>query len=63
MAVPIRSATGVQGSLSVVWLNDDMNLEEVLEIGALDDLRNALARIGIKLDQAKLQAPMFEFST
>ncbi|MEJ5219160.1 helix-turn-helix domain-containing protein [Cognatishimia sp. D5M38] len=59
MAVPILSKTGVHGSISLIWVAADMELDEVLALGSLQDLQNASARIGVSLDRAKVDAPSF----
>ncbi|RMF38372.1 MAG: hypothetical protein D6754_07675 [Alphaproteobacteria bacterium] len=59
MAVPIRSASGIHGTLSLLWLRDDMTLDEVLDLGSLDQLRRAAARIGTAMDRAGIAAPRF----
>lgn len=51
IAVPIVSASGLHGTVSILWLREDMNLNEVLELGALEDLRRATALIGLALDR------------
>lgn len=59
MAVPILSRSGLHGTLSVLWMRDDMSLQEVLSLNTLDDLRKASARIGAALDRAGYKAPRF----
>ncbi len=59
IAVPITSKSGVHGSVSVLWLSDDMTLDEVLGLGALDDMTRAANRIGRALEAAGQQAPRF----
>lgn len=59
IAVPILSGSGLHGTLSVLWLQDDFTLEEVLALGTLDDLRRASARIGVALDRSGQKAPRF----
>lgn len=59
MAVPILSKTGVHGSISLIWVAADMELDEVLALGSLQDLQKASARIGVSLDRAKVDAPSF----
>lgn len=58
MAVPIMSSTGVHGTISLVWIADDMNVEEVLDFGSLEDLRRAAARIGLALEGSGIVAPL-----
>ncbi len=57
MAVPILSRTGVHGSISLLWLAEEMTLDEVLSQGALLDLQKTSARIGVALDRAGVTAP------
>ena len=57
IAVPIVSSSGLHGTVSVLWLRDDMDLHEVLELGALEDMRRAAARIGPALDRRRHRAP------
>jgi IclR family mhp operon transcriptional activator len=59
MAVPIPSATGVHGTLSLLWIRDDMTLDEVLALGSLQDMRVAVVRIGAALDRNAQVAPTF----
>ena len=57
MAVPIRSNAGVHGSVSLLWVAEEMSLEDVLALGALEDLQMASARIGAALDKAGIETP------
>lgn len=59
MAVPILSSSGVHGTVSVIWLRDDMSMEDVLKLGALKDLQDTAARIGAELDRTGAKAPRF----
>lgn len=59
IAVPILSRSGLHGTVSVLWLRDDMSLDDVLALGSLDDMRQASARIGAALDRVGYQAPRF----
>ena len=63
IAVPILSETGVHGTVSVLWLVDDMSLEDVLELGTLDDMRRASARIGSAMTRNGHKAPCFSAVT
>ncbi|WP_168798039.1 helix-turn-helix domain-containing protein [Pacificoceanicola onchidii] len=57
MAVPVLSKTGVHGSISLIWMADEMSLDEVLALGSLQDLQKSSARIGVALDRAGIAAP------
>ncbi len=57
MAVPILSRSGVHGSLSLLWIAEDMSLEEVLSKGSYDDLRKGADKIGQTLDRHGIAAP------
>ncbi len=57
IAVPIISRSGLHGTLSLMWLVDEMDLEELLAMGSLNDLHRASARLGTKLDQKSVSAP------
>lgn len=57
MAVPILSKAGLHGTLSLLWVAEDITIDEVLEVGSLEDLQRASARIGAALDRAGVAAP------
>ncbi|WP_434052618.1 MAG: helix-turn-helix domain-containing protein [Roseibium sp.] len=57
MAVPIISKSGVHGSISILWMIDDMNIDEVLAFGCLDDLQKAAGRIAGVLERERIRAP------
>lgn len=57
MAVPIISSSGVHGSISILWMVDDMNIDEVLAFGCLDDLQKAARRVADVLDRERIKAP------
>lgn len=57
MAVPILSGSGIHGTLSLLWLREDMTLDEVLALGSLEDLRRAALRIGAAMDHHGIRAP------
>lgn len=59
MAVPIRSQSGIHGTLSILWFREDRTLAEVLSLGGLDDLKRAASRIGAALDLHGIVAPAF----
>lgn len=57
MAVPIISGSGVHGSISILWMVDDMSVDEVLAFGCLDDLQKAAGRVAKMLDRERIKAP------
>lgn len=57
MAVPILSKSGVHGSVSLLWIADDVALDEVLGMDSLEDLRSASVRIGLALEREGIAAP------
>lgn len=57
MAVPILSKTGVHGSISLLWMVEEMSLEDVLAAGSLQDLQKTSAHIGVALDKNGIAAP------
>lgn len=57
MAVPIISKSGVHGSISILWMVDDMRIDEVLAFGCLDDLQKAAKRVADVLDRERIRAP------
>lgn len=63
LAVPVISQTGIHGSLSLMWLKDDTNLDEVLALGSLEDLRTTASRIGEAMDRNGISAPAFAENT
>ncbi|WP_299475494.1 helix-turn-helix domain-containing protein [uncultured Roseibium sp.] len=56
MAVPIISKSGVHGSISILWMIDDMDIDEVLAFGCLDDLQKAARRVAEVLDRERIKA-------
>lgn len=58
-AVPVLSKTGLHGTLSTLWLQTDMDLEDVLTMGVLEDMQEASARIVRALDASGVNAPYF----
>ena len=58
IAIPIISKSGMHGTISLLWLVDDINLTEVLALGTLENLRNASAKIGAALDHAGVNAQL-----
>ena len=59
MAVPILSQSGIHGTLSILWMREDTRLQNVLDLGGLDDLRRAASRIGAAMDHRGIKAPVF----
>jgi len=59
IAVPILSKSGIHGTLSILWMRDDRNLDEILALGSLHDLENAAKRIGKTMDDRGIVAPQF----
>lgn len=58
MAVPILTPEGIYGTLSLLWVADEMDLDEVLAFGSLDDLRRACVRIAAALQREGIEVPM-----
>lgn len=59
IAVPILSSSGVHGTISILWMREDTSIDDVLSIGALDDMQTAASRIGEALDRKRILAPSF----
>lgn len=59
MAVTIKGKAGIYGTLSVLWIQDDMSLDEVLRFGCLEDLRVAAAKIAAAMEGFGLEPPRF----
>ncbi len=59
MAVAITGKDGIYGTLSVLWIQDDMSLDEVLRFGCLDELRNAADEIAAAMEGFGLVPPRF----
>ncbi|NRB03045.1 MAG: helix-turn-helix domain-containing protein [Rhodobacteraceae bacterium] len=57
IAVPILSGSGVHGSISILWMADDMRLDEAISLGFLQDIQKTSAKIGATLDKAGVVAP------
>jgi IclR family mhp operon transcriptional activator len=57
MAVTISGKAGVYGTLSVLWIQDDMSLEEVLDFGCLEDLQNSARRIALAMERFGIAPP------
>jgi len=57
IAVPILSRTGVHGTISILWMADEMGLDEALSLGSLQDIQKTSAKIGAALDKAGIVAP------
>ena len=60
MAVSILSESGLHGTLSLLWIRDDMSRQEVLDFGSLADLQKAAMRIEIAMGKAKISAPIMK---
>ena len=56
MAVPIISKTGVHGALSILWMREELTLEDVLAQDTLDDLQSASQEIGAAMDMHNIAA-------
>ena len=59
MAVPIQSRSGIHGTLSALWMREDITLPKVLALDAVHDLKSAATRIGAAMDQNGITAPRF----
>lgn len=59
IAVPVLSQSGLHGTLSTLWLQDEMDLDDVLKLGALETMQQASIRIGEALDIAGHRAPIY----
>lgn len=59
MAVPILAKGGLHGTLSLLWMDDENTLEDMLARGALGDMQTAAMRIAKALDAAGVKAPVF----
>lgn len=57
IAVAIKNINGVYGSLSVLWLEDYISLEKVIEAGMVEELKLAAGNISEKLAINKISAP------
>lgn len=58
MAVPIRSGTGVHGTISLLWIAQETALDQVVDAGGLTHLWAASDKIGRLLDDARVAAPL-----
>jgi IclR family mhp operon transcriptional activator len=59
IAVPVMSQSGLHGTLSILWLQDRMGLDDVLKLGALEAMQQASTQIGKALDIAGHKAPIY----
>ena len=59
IAVPVMSQSGLHGTLSILWLQDRMGLDDVLKLGALEAMQQASTHIGKALDIAGHKAPIY----
>ena len=57
IAVAIKNDSGVYGSLSLLWLEEDTSLEQVISIGLVEQLKLAAQDISRKLTLHKIPAP------
>lgn len=57
IAVTIENETGIHGSLSLLWLEERHNLNEILEAGLLDRLNKAAKQIAASLSHHQIKAP------
>ena len=57
IAICIQNETGVFGSLSLLWLEEDISLETVIKAGLVEKLKSAADNISKKLSQNKITAP------
>lgn len=61
IAIAIQNETGVYGSISLIWLTKDFCLEDVVQAGLLDELKQAAADISLRLSDNGISAPQFGF--
>lgn len=57
LAVPVMSQSGIHGSLSLMWLQRETSLEDVLALGSLKMLQSAADQIGAEMDRNGIKAP------
>ena len=57
LAIPIQTRTDVYGSISFIWLSENFGLEDILQAGLLNDLKQAAQAIAVKLSQHEVPAP------
>lgn len=58
LAVPILSGGGLHGTISLLWIVEEVSLEDVLASGALEDLQTAADRIGAELQANGVRPPL-----
>ena len=57
IAVTIKNQSGIYGSLSLLWLEEQHSLDDILQAGLLARLDEAAADIGERLWQNQIHAP------
>ena len=57
IAVSIENQTGVYGALSLLWLQDEVSLDDILKAGLLDRLNEAASLIAKRLLENQIIAP------
>jgi DNA-binding IclR family transcriptional regulator len=57
IAVPIITADGIHGSLSLLWLEEHLSADTVIRSGLLDRLKASAGDISIKLSESSIPAP------
>lgn len=57
-AVPIKSKSGIHGSMSLLWMTDHAEIDDVLGRGGLEDLKYAATKIEQVLDLTGITAPL-----
>ena len=57
IAVPIITADGIHGSLSLLWLEEHLSADTVLRSGLLERLKTSARDISTKLSEGSIPAP------
>ena len=57
LAVIIKNETGIHGSLSLLWLEEQHDLQDILQAGLLDKLNEAAKQIATSLSAHNIKAP------
>ncbi len=60
IAIAIVTSTGVHGSISILWLEEHLSLEEVMQAGLIDELAQAVGRITKILEDNNIVAPVID---